>query len=90
LFCQDVKFIFPNQYNFYFYDTLDKSLFISQQRACSHGCIRLAQPFELEIFLLRNNAEWTGNTIRSGMNKNTEKWVKLNELIPVLIVYFTS
>jgi murein L,D-transpeptidase YcbB/YkuD len=28
--------------------------------------------------------------IRSAMNQNTEKWVKLNKSNPVLIVYFTS
>jgi murein L,D-transpeptidase YcbB/YkuD len=48
-----VKFIFPNSYNIYFHDTPSRSLFSKQQRAFSHGCIRLQQPFDLAVYLLR-------------------------------------
>lgn len=85
-----VKFIFPNSYNIYFHDTPSRSLFSRQQRAFSHGCIRVQQPFELAKYLLRNNDSWTDPSIRAAMNSGTEKWVSLPQTVPVFITYFTS
>ena len=36
-----VKFLFPNKHDVYLHDTPSKSLFNSQVRAISHGCIRV-------------------------------------------------
>ena len=47
-----VKFMFPNQYNIYLHDTPSKSLFDKEVRAYSHGCIRVADPFDLAHELL--------------------------------------
>lgn len=86
----NVKFIFPNSYNIYFHDTPSKSLFSRQERAFSHGCIRLQQPFDLAVYLLRNQPEWTKEKIKAAMNSSNEKWVTLNKIVPVFITYFTS
>jgi murein L,D-transpeptidase YcbB/YkuD len=86
-----VKFIFPNNYNIYFHDTPAKNLFNLQDRAFSHGCIRLSEPERLADYLLRNNPDWTDSKIHDIMlhgGKNT--WVKLKHKIPVYIVYFTA
>lgn len=85
-----VKFIFPNSYNIYFHDTPSKSLFERDQRAFSHGCIRLQQPFELAKYLLRNQEEWTDEKIKEAMNSSTEKWVTLPKPVQVMITYFTA
>jgi len=85
-----VKFIFPNSYNIYFHDTPSRSLFSRQQRAFSHGCIRLQQPFDLAVYLLRNQPEWTNEKIKAAMNSSKEKWVTLGKTVPVFITYFTS
>jgi len=84
-----VKFIFPNSYNIYFHDTPSKSLFDRNKRAFSHGCIRLENPTELARYLLRNNPFWPETAIRNAMNSNKERWVTLNEPLPVFITYFT-
>ena len=47
-----VKFMFPNPYNIYLHDTPSKSLFDKEVRAYSHGCIRVADPFDLAHALL--------------------------------------
>lgn len=85
-----VKFLFPNSYNIYFHDTPSKSLFEREQRAFSHGCIRLQKPVELAKYLLRNQPEWTDEKIQEAMHKNKETWVTLPEAIPVMITYFTA
>nr|MDQ6902153.1 L,D-transpeptidase family protein [Bacteroidota bacterium] len=85
-----VKFIFPNNYNIYFHDTPAKSLFNQNDRAFSHGCIRLAQPQKLAEYLLRNDPGWTDPKIQEAMYSGNNKWVKLKNKIPVYIVYFTA
>ncbi len=85
-----VKFIFPNSYNIYFHDTPSRSLFNRQQRAFSHGCIRLQQPFDLAVYLLRNQPKWTNEKIKAAMNSLKEKWVTLDKTVAVFITYFTS
>ena len=85
-----VKFIFPNSYNIYFHDTPSRGLFSRQQRAFSHGCIRLHQPFDLAAYLLRNQPEWTNEKIKDAMNSSKEKWVTLDKSVEVFITYFTS
>lgn len=85
-----VKFIFPNSYNIYFHDTPSRYLFNSQKRAFSHGCVRLEQPFDLAVYLLRKQPEWTEKKIKAAMNRSTEKWVALDKTVPVFITYFTA
>ncbi|MBX2940179.1 MAG: L,D-transpeptidase family protein [Ferruginibacter sp.] len=85
-----VKFLFPNSYNIYFHDTPSKSLFEREQRAFSHGCIRLQKPFELAKYLLRNQPEWTEEKMQQAMNGSKETWVTLPQAIPVMITYFTA
>jgi murein L,D-transpeptidase YcbB/YkuD len=85
-----VKFLFPNQHNIYFHDTPAKSLFEKKNRAFSHGCIRLSQPFELARYLLKDQVQWQEKEIRQAMNSGSEKWVKLATKIPVSIIYYTA
>ncbi|MEO8822506.1 MAG: L,D-transpeptidase family protein [Ginsengibacter sp.] len=85
-----VKFIFPNNYSIYFHDTPAKNLFNLKDRAFSHGCIRLGQPERLAKYLLRNNPEWTDAKINNLMQGGKNTWVKLDQKIPIYIVYFTA
>jgi len=85
-----VKFLFPNSYNIYLHDTPSKSLFGAENRAFSHGCIRLAEPKKLAEYLLRNQPEWTTDKITKAMNAGKEQYVTLKEPMPVFIGYFTA
>lgn len=85
-----VKFLFPNKYNIYFHDTPAKTLFTRSSRAFSHGCIRLSQPFELAKYLLKDQPEWTDEAIQRAMNAGSEKWVALDQPVPVSVSYYTA
>jgi murein L,D-transpeptidase YcbB/YkuD len=85
-----VKFLFPNAFNVYLHDTPSGSLFASTERAFSHGCVRVEQPEALAAYVLRDQSEWTTEHIKSAMTAGVEKYVKLDEMIPVHIVYFTT
>lgn len=85
-----VKFLFPNSFDIYLHDTPAKSLFSSDKRAFSHGCIRLSDPFKLARYVLRNQSEWTPEQINEAMNRGEEQFVKVKNPIPVLITYYTA
>lgn len=85
-----VKFLFPNSNNIYLHDTPAKSLFDKDQRAFSHGCIRVAEPRELAIRILRQDSSWTPKKMDDAMHAGKEQWVTLKKKIPVYIGYFTA
>lgn len=85
-----VKFLFPNSYNIYLHDTPSRDLFSRDQRAFSHGCIRLSQPKKLAQYLLRNDPKWDSVSISKAMNSRKEQYVTLKDPLPVYIGYFTA
>lgn len=85
-----VKFLFPNPFNVYLHDTPDDRLFAGAARSLSHGCVRVEEPEALAEYVLRDRSEWTKERISSAMNAGVEKYVKLDEKIPVHMVYFTT
>jgi murein L,D-transpeptidase YcbB/YkuD len=85
-----VKFVFPNSHIIYMHDTPSKSLFGLEQRAFSHGCIRVARPRDLAILVLENDPNWSIEKIDAAMNRGVEKAYNLKTKIPVYIGYFTA
>jgi len=86
-----VKFLFPNSFNIYLHDTPMKELFKKDKRAYSHGCIRVSDPAKLAHYVLEGTSGWTPEKIDSALSKgDKEKYVKVKNPIPVLIVYYTT
>ncbi|POY36471.1 murein L,D-transpeptidase [Solitalea longa] len=85
-----VKFLFPNSFNIYLHDTPSKSLFTEDQRAFSHGCVRVGEPKKLAAYLLRNDSTWTDAKITAAMNAGKERTITLKQTVPVYIGYFTA
>lgn len=85
-----VKFLFPNSFDIYLHDTPYKGLFEQNNRALSHGCIRVANADKLAEYLLKDHKEWTPEKIESAMNSGKEQTVKINRPMPVLITYYTA
>jgi murein L,D-transpeptidase YcbB/YkuD len=82
-----VKFIFPNSNNIYLHDTPSKSLFESEYRAYSHGCINVK---ELAFLILKNDPDWPIERINAAMIAEKETTYILKKKIPVHIGYFTA
>ncbi len=85
-----VKFMFPNKYNIYLHDTPAKSLFAHDKRAYSHGCIRLADPFDFAHALFRNQAPEIESEFNQTLKGGRETPVKLEKKVPIHLVYFTA
>jgi murein L,D-transpeptidase YcbB/YkuD len=84
-----VKFMFPNEHSIYIHDTPARSLFELENRALSHGCIRIQDPEKFAQLLLQDDPSWTLEKINKAMNQEEEQIVDLKKNIPVVIFYMT-
>ena len=85
-----VKFIFPNPYNIYLHDTPAKNLFSLDVRAFSHGCVRLADPFDFAYALLAKEVENPNEFFQEQLATGEEQHVYLKSPVPVHIIYRTA
>ena len=84
-----VKFMFPNKHSIYMHDTPMKSLFSKDLRAFSHGCVRLARPFNFANALLSGDETVDNSKFYSALNSSEETRFNLDSRIPVYMSYRT-
>ena len=87
-----IRFNFPNKFLVYQHDTPDKNLFAKEERAFSHGCMRVQNPDQYASVLLNitePNAHYTPEKIKS-MYGQSEIDLKFPTPIPVNITYQTA
>lgn len=87
-----IRFNFPNKFLVYQHDTPDKHLFARDERAFSHGCMRVQNPDQYAATLLNitmPNEHYTPERIRSMYGSN-EVDLKFPTPIPVNITYQTA
>lgn len=85
-----VKFIFPNKYNIYLHDTPSKNLFSRDVRAFSHGCVRLADPFDFAYKLLAAQTDDPVGFFKAKLATKRETFVHLDVELPVHLIYRTA
>jgi murein L,D-transpeptidase YcbB/YkuD len=87
-----IRFNFPNKFLVYQHDTPNKELFGKEERAFSHGCMRVQNPDQYASILLNitePNEHFTPDKIRS-MYGHSEIDLKFPTPIPVNITYQTA
>jgi len=87
-----IRFNFPNKFLVYQHDTPDKNLFSKDERAFSHGCMRVQNPDQYAAILLNiamPNDHYTPEKIRA-MYGTSERDIKFPTPIPVNITYQTA
>jgi L,D-transpeptidase YcbB len=83
--------MFPNEYNVYLHDTPSTELFARPRRDFSHGCIRVQDPVDLSLWVLRHNPGWDEARVEAAMQTGKDNYrVNLVRPIPVLILYGTA
>lgn len=85
-----MKFMFPNSYSIYLHDTPAKELFDNNKRDFSHGCIRVENPQNLAMHLLKNDKNWSKEKVDNVLKTNSNTEIIINPKIPVYITYFTA
>jgi murein L,D-transpeptidase YcbB/YkuD len=86
-----VKFLFSNPYDIYIHDTPAHSLFKNSNGSFSSGCIRVRKPFELARYLLAlDDPEITYKSLLTLLLTGENRWLRLNNTLPVYITYQTA
>jgi murein L,D-transpeptidase YcbB/YkuD len=81
-----VKFEMPNDFNVYLHDTPTKKAFLSEDRAVSHGCVRVQQIRSLASHVLGLSEQDLQRLIARGRTDG----LRLAAPIPVHIQYWTA
>ena len=84
-----VKFDMPDPYSIYLHDTPARSLFAREDRARSHGCVRLEKPRELAAAILAPQG-YTLDTVNAAIAAKTTKRVIPTAVYTVYLVYRTA
>lgn len=84
-----IKFFIQNPFSIFLHGTPDQTLFQSQDRAKSSGCIRVAFPNDLALFALNGNPKWPLEALKKTTLKNTTQSIFLPQSLPVYLTYMT-
>jgi len=84
-----IKFIMPNKHSIYLHDTPKGKLFSRNDRALSHGCVRLERPMELAEKLLEGTG-WSRKKLDKYVDNGKEEAIVLKDSVMVQMVYRTS
>jgi murein L,D-transpeptidase YcbB/YkuD len=86
-----LKLVFPNKYNVYLHDTPAHGLFKKEQRAFSHGCIRMDRPAEMAAWVLGGEEKgWSLARVNEIIASRKRQVVVLDQPVPVYILYRTA
>ena len=85
-----IKFVLPNVYGVYLHGTPAPSLFGAERRDFSHGCVRVADPFALAQWVLRDEPGWPGARIREAVADGATRVIKVGRPPRVVLFYMTA
>lgn len=95
-----IIFRFPNAFAVYLHDTNSPGVFNRENRAVSHGCVRLERPLDMAFFLLKEKNQQTMEKIKYSTRANLKapetidkakllSYLPLTPEVPVFITYYT-
>lgn len=84
-----IRFSITSPFDVYLHDTADPKLFQKAVRDFSSGCIRVAKPLDLGVFVFNDAADWPSEKIQQDMQGNQTRNVDLKHPVSVHIAYFT-
>ncbi len=85
-----VKFLFPNPYDVYLHDTPSRELFRKDDRTFSSGCIRLANPLGLAVYLLQGTPLSSMEALTAAIASEKTQSIPLPSPIAVYMAYMTA
>jgi L,D-transpeptidase YcbB len=85
-----IKFNFRNKYDVYLHDTNARWLFSKNERALSHGCVRVKEWEKLSRFLVRmDTLTYPADTLKAWISRQEKHVVSRFPKLPLFIRYFT-
>lgn len=83
-----VKFEMPNPYDIYLHDTPNHALFAREQRALSHGCVRVDDALDLAAAVLA--PAYSASSLQAEVDTGQTRSLPLAAPLPVYAVYITA
>jgi len=85
-----IVFRFPNSFDIYLHDTPEQKLFKKEERAFSHGCVRVEHAQQLtELLLKYDGATEKIDDVRLAIKEDKTKSFSFKKPIPIQITYLT-
>jgi murein L,D-transpeptidase YcbB/YkuD len=84
-----IKFDLDNPFGVYLHDTPEKAFFGKEKRDLSHGCIRLEEPNQLAVLLLKNDPRWSADAMQAAIATGKTITVRLTIQPAVYVAYWT-
>jgi murein L,D-transpeptidase YcbB/YkuD len=85
-----LKFIFPNENFVFIHDTPATSLFDRSVRTFSSGCVRIEDPQDFAVEVLRERGGWDPQAVADAVASQESRTVHLPTPLPVLLLYWTA
>lgn len=85
-----LKFFIANPHDIYLHDTPGKALFQKDERAFSSGCIRLAKPLDLAVYLLQGSPMGSRESLAAAISRKKTQSLAVPSPMVVYIVYMTA
>ncbi len=83
-----LRFDLPNPFSVYLHDTPSQTLFSRENRALSHGCIRVKAPTALAAALLGD--PWSATILEDSIAQGATQTIPLSQPTPVYLLYLTA
>ena len=85
-----IKFFLPNTHGVYLHGTPAPALFKKERRDFSHGCVRVADPFALAAWVLKDDTDWSPDRIRATVANGVTRSVKVAYPPRIVLFYMTA
>jgi murein L,D-transpeptidase YcbB/YkuD len=85
-----IKFFLPNIHGVYLHGTPAPALFKEERRDFSHGCVRVADPFALAAWVLKDEADWPPDRIHATVADGMTRSIKVARPPRIVLFYMTA
>lgn len=85
-----IKFVLPNIHGVYLHGTPAPALFEAHRRDFSHGCVRVADPFALAAWVLKDERDWPSDRIRAAAADGATRIIKVSRPPRIVLFYMTA
>jgi len=85
-----MMFMFPNKFDVYIHDTPERELFDRAVRNLSSGCIRVQRPFDLAVYMLRDDPDWTKEKLEKALAAEDTRVIRIRTPLGVHVLYWTA
>jgi len=85
-----MKFNFRNKYDVYLHDTNARGMFARNNRALSHGCVRVKEWNKFARYLVQNDTlKYRPDTLTAWLKRQEKHTVTFSQKVPIFIRYIT-